>query len=72
MLRALRLQSVNGKNGEVVRQMQTFEKGEMDANQEVQTGARLGKGLTLISLQWRGGDWAAIFALYLTRVVGEK
>lgn len=52
--------------------MQTFEKGEMDANQEVQTGARLGKGLTLISLQWRGGDWAAIFALYLTRVVGEK
>lgn len=46
--------------------MQTFEKGEMDANQEVQTAAHLGKGLTLISLQWRGGDWAAIFALYLT------
>lgn len=52
--------------------MQTFEKGEMDANQEVQTAARLGKGLTLISLQWCGGGWAAIFALYLTGAVGEK
>lgn len=66
MLRALRLQSLTGKNGEVVSQMQTFEKGEMDANQEVQTAVHLGKGLTLISLQLRGGDWAAIFALYLT------
>ena len=66
MLRAQRLWSLTGKNGEVVSQMQTFEKGEMDANQEVQTAARLGKGVTLISLQWRGGNWAAIFVLYLT------
>lgn len=38
--------------------MQTFEKGEMDANQEVQTAARLrGADIDFSSVVWSG--WAA-------------